>query len=253
LEFEFDGAGTSDEDRMLEGETQVADPSTTSDSSALPVTAYVPHRNRSSRRKAIVGATAGFVLVAAIALMAVNGGGKGETAPSQVVKGTTTIAQTAVPMTTGAPTASTTTTTEVIPTTTYEVLQCPYTRVIEAVDGKIVTPEGVTIEVIPGELVVEFGNFRGKTGWHLDYINVPPGRSHISISNQTNFRTRTNLVGEIIVGENRYPFTIPWEETIVNGFQVGVALPYNVLLEEPKSDSKISIALLSAEVQFNCP
>jgi hypothetical protein len=251
LEFEFDGPGTSNEDRMLEGQTQVADPSTSSDSSALPVTEDVPYRNRSSRRNAIVGATAGFVLVAAIALMAVNGEGKGETTPSQVVKGTTTIAQTAVPMTTGAPPTSSTTTVE-IPTTTYEVLECPYVRTIEADEGKILTPEGITFEVLP----VKHTSVKSGSDFKIVTEFVPfKNYGIIEIENPTNFRLRIGMEVEWVWSDGSA--TRQWEPDNgrgwLNGFEV---VTIHVPSGDLRSDAPFEnfhLIMKRATIKYGCP
>ena len=254
LEYEFDEPGTSDEDGIMAEENQVVEPLAVSDIPASSDVESEPQQNSSSRRKILIGTIVSLALVAVIGLVAL-GGGKSDTTSSQIIDNTTTVTQSTTPVTTKAPTTSTTTTTEVIPTTTYEVLQCPYTRVIEAVDGKIVSPEGFIIEVVPGELYFEFGESgpMRQIGWHLTGT-TNSNASFIRIVNQTNFRTRTTLNGEIVVGENRYPFTIPWEDMVINGFVRTFALPGRTLVdEEPLSTVDRYLTLSSAEIRFNCP
>ena len=255
LEYELNEPDISDEDEILVEENQVAEPPSTSYTSALPIVETETQQNVPSRRKVLIGTTAGLVLIAVIGFVALVGGGKSDSTSTQIVDSTTIVTQSTAAVTTQAPTTSTTTTTEAIPTTTYEVLECPYTRVIEAVDGKIVSPEGFTMEVVPGELYFEFGKYNAfaKTGWHLAYTTNSDA-SRIQIVNQTNFRTRTTLSGEIVIGENRYPFTIPWENLIINGFERTFTLPGSTVFdEEPSSTVNRYFTLLSAEIRFNCP
>ena len=254
LEYEFVEPETSDENEILAEENQVVETLPNFDSQASAVVESENQQNKSSRRKVLIGTTAGLILVVVIAVVAL-GGGKSDSTSSQVIDSTTTVTQSTAAVTTQAPTTSTTTTTEAIPTTTYEVLECPYTRVIEAVDGKIVSPEGFTMEVVPGELYFEFGKYNAfaNTGWHLAYTTKSDA-SRIQIVNQTNFRTRTTLSGEIVIGENRYPFTIPWEDLIINGFVRTFTLPGSTVFdEEPSSTVNRYFTLLSAEIRFNCP
>ena len=254
LEYEFVEPETSDEGGMLAVENHGVEPPATSDIPSANIAESEIQQNDSSRRKVLIGTTVGLILVVVIAGVAL-GGGNSDSTSSQIINSTTTVTQSTAAVTTQAPTTSTTTTTEVIPTTTYEVLECPYTRVIEAVDGKIVSPEGFTMEVVPGELYFEFGKYNGfaKTGWHLAYTTNSDA-SRIQIVNQTNFRTRTTLSGEIVIGENRYPFTIPWENLIINGFERTFTLPGSTVFdEEPSSTVNRYFTLLSAEIRFNCP
>ena len=167
LEYELVEPDISDEDEILVEENQVAEPPAISDTLALPIVEPETQQNNSSRRKVLIGTTTGLVLIAVIGLVTLVGGGKSDPTSTQIVDSTKPFTQITKPATTEAATTSTSTTTEIIPTTTYEVLQCPYTRTIEAVDGKIVSPEGITFDLRPATYTLRlqnFPNFREENG-----------------------------------------------------------------------------------------
>ena len=247
LEYEFVEPGTSDENEILAEENQVVEPLTTSDILALPISDTGPQQNKSSRRKVLVGTTVSLVLISVIALVALVGGGKSDSTSSQVIDSTTTVTQSTAAVTTQAPTTSTTTT-EVIPTTTYEVLECPYTRVIEAVDGKIVTPEGITIS--PSDEPLDFRPSRDGVGFHIPWS----GPAAFRMSNSTDLRIRANVAGFLVVDERKYGFNLSWgyNRLVANGFEeVDGIGPYDLIVDElPITRSYIE--LTQATIEYRC-
>jgi hypothetical protein len=253
LEYELVEPGFSDEGENLVEENQVAEPPSISDTSALPIVETEPQQNSSSRhsssrRKILIGTTVGLALVAVIGLVAL-GGGKSDTTSSQIVDNTSTVTQSTTPVTTQAPTTSTTTTTEAIPTTTYEVLQCPYTRVIEAIDGKIVTPEGITFNLRPATYFLRLrdgrGNFREENGY----------QAGIEVENTTNFRLRIGM--ELEWSWPNGSLKVLWGPDNgrgwINGFDTRtIGVPDEVAYsQEPITD--IQLKIVNATIKYLCP
>jgi len=244
LEYEFDEPGTSDQDGIMIEKNQAVEPLPISESLASAVVETEIQQSNSSRRKALIGTTIGLVLIAVIGLVTLVGG-KSDTASTQIVDNTTTVTQSTTPMTTKAPTASTTTTTEVIPTTTYEVLQCPYTRTIAAVDGKIVTPEGILIEVSPmtdRSVTKEFATSYGLRG-------------NIEVNNSTNFRIRIGMQMEWSwVGGSESVTWAPNEgRGWFSGFESGlVAIPLHGVSSQDEI-SEFNLKMISATIKYLCP
>ena len=106
LEYEFVEPETSDEDEILAEENQVVESSSTSNIWAESIAEAETQQNNSGRRKVLIGTTVGLVLVAAIGLVALVGGGKSDPASTQIVDNTTIVTQSTTPVTTKAPTAS---------------------------------------------------------------------------------------------------------------------------------------------------
>lgn len=244
LEYEFVESTTSDEDGILVEGNQVVEPLPISNSPASVVVESETQQNKSNRRKALVGTTVGLIFIVVIALVAF-GGGKSDTIFTQIVDSTIAVTQSTVAVTTQAPTTSTTTTTEVIPTTTYEVLECPYTRVIEAVDGEIVTPEGILIEVSPmtdRSVTTEFSLSYGLRG-------------NIEVNNSTNFRIRIGMQMEWSwVGGSESVTWAPDEgRGWFNGFESGlVAIPLHYVLNQNEI-SEFNLKMISATIKYLCP
>jgi hypothetical protein len=152
-------------------------------------------------------------------------------------------------VTTKAPTASTTTTTEAIPTTTFEVLECPYTRVIEAIDGKIVTPEGITFNLRPATYFLRLrdgrGNFREENGY----------QAGIEVENTTNFRLRIGM--ELEWSWPNGSLKVLWGPDNgrgwINGFDTRtIGVPDEVAYsQEPITD--IQLKIVNATIKYLCP
>jgi hypothetical protein len=248
LEYEFDEPNVSDEDEILAEENQFVESSSTSDISAANIAESEIQQNKSSQRKILIGTTVSLALVAVIGLVAL-GGGKSDTTSSQIVDNTSTVTQSTTPVTTQAPTTSTTTTTEAIPTTTYEVLQCPYTRVIEAIDGKIVTPEGITFNLRPATYFLRLrdgrGNFREENGY----------QAGIEVENTTNFRLRIGM--ELEWSWPNGSLKVLWGPDNgrgwINGFDTRtIGVPDEVAYsQEPITD--IQLKIVNATIKYLCP
>jgi hypothetical protein len=258
LEYELVEPGFSDEGENLVEENQVAEPPSISDTSALPIVETEPQQNSSSRhsssrRKILIGTTVGLALVAVIVLVAL-GGGKSDSTSSQIIENTSIVTQSTTPVTTKAPTASTTTTTEAIPTTTYEVLQCPYTRVIEAIDGKIVTPEGITFEILP----TTYKSIAIRDGYSVSVDEYVPYKfGHIEVTNSTNFRLRIGMEVQSswANGSSRGQWGPDEGRGFLNGFEtLVIRVPsgvYNVYSEFPIND--VHLKMISATIKYLCP
>lgn len=248
LEYEFVEPETSDENEILADGNQGFEPPATSDVSAGSITESEIQQNNSSRRKALIGTTVGLIVIAVIALVAL-GGGKSDPTSSQIVDSTTTVTQSTAAVTTQATTTSTTTTTEVIPTTTYEVLECPYTRVIEATDGKIVTPEGITFNLRPATYFLRLrdgrGNFREENGY----------QAGIEVENTTNFRLRIGM--ELEWSWPNGSLKVLWGPDNgrgwINGFDTRtIGVPDEVAYsQEPITD--IQLKIVNATIKYLCP
>ena len=247
MEYEVDEPGISGEDEILAEENQFVESSSTSDIPAENIAEAEIQQNKSSRRKVLIGTTAGLIVIVVIALVAL-GGGKSDSTSTQIVDNTTTVTQSTIAVITQAPTTSTTTTTEVIPTTTYEVLECPYTRVIEAVDGKIVTPEGITIS--PSDEPLDFRPSRDGVGFHIPWS----GPAAFRMSNSTDLRIRANVAGFLVVDERKYGFNLSWgyNRLVANGFEeVDGIGPYDLIVDElPITRSYIE--LTQATIEYRC-
>ena len=254
LEYEFVESTTSDEDGILEEGNQVVVPLPISDSTAPTVVESETQQNKSSRRKLLIGTTVGLILVVVIGLVTLVGGGKSDTTFTQIVDSTTAVTQITVAVTTQAPTTSTTTTTEVIPTTTDEVLECPYTRVIEAVDGEIVTPEGITFAILP----TTYKSVRSGDGY-LFYVDeyAPYKFGHIEVTNSTNFRLRIGMEVQSswANGSTRGQWGPDEGRGFLNGFETlvirvpsGVDYVYSDI---PVNDFQLK--MISATIKYLCP
>ena len=247
LEYQFVEPEISGEDEILAEENQFVESSSTSDIPAENIAKVETQQNKSSRRKVLVGTTAGLIVIVVIALVAL-GGRKSDSTSTQIVDNTTTVTQSTIAVITQAPTTSTTTTTEVIPTTTYEVLECPYTRVIEAVDGKIVTPEGITIS--PSDEPLDFRPSRDGVGFHIPWS----GPAAFRMSNSTDLRIRANVAGFLVVDERKYGFNLSWgyNRLVANGFEeVDGIGPYDLIVYElPITRSYIE--LTQATIEYRC-
>jgi hypothetical protein len=249
LEYEFVAPGPSDEDEILAEENQVVESSSTSNIWAESIAEAETQQNISGRRKVLIGTTAGLVVIVVIALVAL-GGGKSDSTSSQIIDGTTIVAQSTIAATTQAPATSTTTTTEVIPTTTYEVLQCPYTRVIEAVDGKIVTPEGITFDLRPATyfLVLRdgYGNFREeKNGYGAG----------VEVTNTTNFRLRIGM--ELEWSWPNGSLKVLWGPDNgrgwINGFDTRTIGVPDEVVDSKVPITDIQLKIINATIEYRCP
>jgi hypothetical protein len=250
LEYEFDEPGTSDEDGIMAEENQAFEPLAVSDFPASSDVESEPQQNSSSRRKALIGTTVGLIVIAVIVLVAL-GGGKSDTISTQIVDNTTTVTQSTTPVTTKAPTTSTTTTTEAIPTTTYEVLQCPYTRVIEAVDGKIVTPEGITLGLRPATYKIR----RYETPGLLTFREESGSQAGVEVTNPTDLRLRIGMELEWSWPDGS--LKVQWAPDNGRGFLNGFATKTirvedeNTFSQEPITD--IQLKIVNATIKYLCP
>jgi hypothetical protein len=251
LEYEFDEPGTSDVDGIVTEKNQAVELLPISESPASAVVESETQQSNSSRRKALIGTTVGLVLIAVIGLVTLVGGGKSDTASTQIVDNTTTVTQSTTPVTTRAPTASPTTTTEVIPTTTYEVLQCPYTRVIEAVDGKIVTPEGITL----GLRLATYKIRRYETPGLLTFREESGSQAGVEVTNPTDLRLRIGM--ELEWSWTNGSLKVQWAPDNGRGFLNGFATTTirvedeNTVSQEPITD--IQLKIVNATIKYLCP
>ena len=251
LEYVFVESATSYEGGIREEENRAVESPTTSDISASPIADIGSQQNKSGRRKIVVGAVVGFIVVSGIALI-VLGGGESNSTSSQVIGSTTTVTQSTVAVTTQAPTTSTTTTTEVIPTTTYEVLQCPYTRVIEAVDGKIVTPEGITFAILP----TTYKSVRSGDGYSVSVDKYVPYKfGDIEVTNSTNFRLRIGMEVRWYWADDSV--SVSWEPDNGRGFLNGFG---SRVIQVPRTGifsvnpvTNLRLEMVSATTKYLCP
>jgi hypothetical protein len=248
LEYEFVESGTPDFTWLLSEQNQFIECSLTSEIPAENIAEAETQQNKTSRRKVLIGTTFGLILIVVIGLVTLVGGGKSDSTSSQIIDGTTIVTQSTIAVTTQAPTTSTTTTTEVIPTTTYEVLECPYTRVIEGVDGKILSPEGITISASDSPLI--FTPSRDGSGFRIPWISS--GVFHMS--NSTDLRIRANVSGFLVVDERKYGFNLSWgyNRLVANGYEeVDGIGPYDLIVDElPTTLSYIE--LTQATIEYRC-
>ena len=107
LEYELVEPDISDEDEILVEENQVAEPPSIPDTSALPIVETETQQNNSSRRKVLIGTSAGLVLIAVIGLVTLVGGGKSDSTSTPILDNTTTVTQSTMAANTDAPTTST--------------------------------------------------------------------------------------------------------------------------------------------------
>ena len=249
LEYEFVEPGTPDEDEIPVEENQVVESSSTSDIPAEKIAEAETQQNNSSRRKILVGTTVGLILIVAIALVAL-GGGKRDSTSSQVIDSASTVTQSTIEVTTQAPTTSTTTTTEVIPTTTYEVLECPYTRVIETVEGKIVSPEGISMKLRPATYFLRFrddyANFREEDG----------RQAGVEVTNTTNFRLRIGMQLEWAWPNGS--LKVQWGpgrggDWWKDGFETSVGRVPDVVVDSKVPITDIQLRIINATIEYRCP
>ena len=250
LKYEFVEPATSDEGGIQEEENQVVETQTITDSPALSIAETDPQQNKLSRRKLLIGITASLIFIIVIALVAL-GGGKSDSTSSQINDSTTIVTQSTSTVTTQAATTSTTTTTEVIPTYTYEVLQCPYTRVIEAVDGKIVTPEGITLGLRPATYKIR----RYETPGLLTFREESGSQAGVQVTNPTDLRLRIGM--ELEWSWPSGSLKVQWAPDNgrgnLNGFATGTIRveDENTVSQEPITD--IQLKIVNATIKYLCP
>ncbi len=250
LEYEFVEPETSDENEILAEENQVVATLPNFDSQASAVVESETQQNKSSRRKVLIGTTAGLILVVVIAVVAL-GGGKSDSTSSQVIDSTTTVTQSTAAVTTQAPTTSTTTT-EVIPTTTYEVLECPYSRVIEAVDGKIVTPEGITLGLRPATYKMK--EVYGLPNWvYLREGNSDP--AGVEVKNPTDLRLRIGM--ELEWTWPNGSLNVQWGPDngrgFLNGFETKMIRVEDKSFYNDEPITDIQLKIVNATIKYLCP
>ena len=250
LEYKLVDSAILGQDELLVEENQVVESSSTSDIPAENIAEAQTQQNKLSRRKVLSGTTVGLILIVVIALVAL-GGGKSGTTSSQIVDNITTVSQITTPVTTKAPTASTTTATEAIPTTTYEVLQCPYTRVVEAVDGKIVTPEGITLGLRPATYKIR----RYETPGLLTFREESGSQAGVEVTNPTDLRLRIGM--ELEWSWPNGSLKVQWAPDNGRGFLNGFATTTirvedeNTVSQEPITD--IQLKIVNATIKYLCP
>jgi hypothetical protein len=165
LEYEFVEPETSDENGILAEENQVIEPLPISESPASALVESEPQQSNSSRRKVLIGTTVGLVLAAVIVLVTLVGGGKSDTAFSEIVDSTTTVTQSTVAANSQAPVTSsqsaviTTTVTQNASTGTANRPTTPSTTAVNIVNSEpVVTALRLTqsppvfYDTMPGEL-----------------------------------------------------------------------------------------------------
>ena len=247
LEYEFVEPATSDEVEILAKENRVVEPLPISDSAASAVVETETQQNKSGRRKVLIGTTAGLIAIVVIALVAL-GGGKSDSTSSQIIDSTTTVTQSTAAVITQAP--ATSTTTEVIPTTTYEVLECPYTRTIEAVDGKIVTPEGVTFDLRPANYFLRLrdgrGNFREEENGD---------QAGVEVTNTTNFRLWIGM--QLEWSWPNGSLKVQWGpgngRGWLNGFETRTIGVPDVVVDSKVAITDIQLRIIDATIEYKCP
>ena len=249
LEYEFVAPETSDEDEILAEKNQVVESSSTSNIWAESIAEAETQQNNSSRRNVLIGTTVGLTLVVVIAVVAL-GGGKSDSTSSQIIDSTTIVTQSTAAVTTQAPTTSTTTTTEVIPTTTYEVLECTYSRFIEADDGKIVTPEGITLAVRPANYFLRLrdgrGNFREEENGY---------QAGVEVTNTTNFRLWIGM--DLEWSWPNGSLKVQWGpgngRGWLNGFETRTIAVPDVVVDSKVAITDIQLTIINATIEYKCP
>jgi hypothetical protein len=249
LEDKFVESETSDFTWLLSEENQFVESPTTSDIPAENIAEAETQQNKSSRRKVLIGTTAGLILVVVIAVVAL-GGGKSDSTSSQIIDSTSIVTQSTAAVTTQAPTTSTTTTTEVIPTTTYEVLECPYSRFIEADDGKIVTPEGITLAVRPANYFLRLrdgrGNFREEENGY---------QAGVEVTNTTNFRLWIGM--QLEWSWPNGSLKVQWGpgngRGWLNGFETRTIGVPDVVVDSKVAITDIQLTIINATIEYKCP
>ena len=247
LEYEFVEPETSDENEILAEENQFIEPPTTSDIPSANIAESETQQNNSGRRKVLIGTTAGLILVVVIAVVAL-GGGNSDSTSSQIIDSTTIVTQSTAAVITQAP--ATSTTTEVIPTTTYEVLECPYTRTIEAVDGKIVTPEGVTFDLRPANYFLRLrdgrGNFREEENGY---------QAGVEVTNTTNFRLWIGM--QLEWSWPNGSLKVQWGpgngRGWLNGFETITITVPDVVVDSKVAITDIQLTIINATIEYKCP
>ena len=248
LEYEFVEPETSVEDEILAEENQLVEARPISDSQASAVVESKTQQNNSSRRKVLIGTTVGLILIVVIGLVTLVGGGKSGSTSSQIIDSTTTVTQSTAAVITQAP--ATSTTTEVIPTTTYEVLECPYSRFIEAVDGKIVTPEGITLAVRPANYFLRLrdgrGNFREEENGD---------QAGVEVTNTTNFRLWIGM--QLEWSWPNGSLKVQWGpgngRGWLNGFETRTIGVPDVVVDSKVAISDIQLRIIDATIEYKCP
>jgi hypothetical protein len=134
------------------------------------------------------------------------------------------------------------------------VLQCPYTRVIEAIDGKIVTPEGITFEILP----TTYKSIAIRDGYSVSVDEYVPYKfGHIEVTNSTNFRLRIGMEVQSswANGSSRGQWGPDEGRGFLNGFEtLVIRVPsgvYNVYSEFPIND--FHLKMISATIKYLCP
>lgn len=205
----------------------------------------------SGRKKMFVGAMAGFLLLGVVALVVITGGEGSVSTPTSNVEETfaqsTPVATTQVSM--SSVTTSTTTASTIAPTTTYEIPECPYTRVIEAVDGRIVTPEAITFDLRPATYIYRLrdghGAFREDNGY----------QAGIEVENSTNFRLRIGM--ELEWSWPNGSKKVQWEPDNgrgwINGFEARTIGVPDEVIDSREPITEIQLTVLKATIQYLCP
>lgn len=217
-------------------------------------------RQSSGRRKVFVGAMAGLVLLVVVSLAAFIVGGARDSTPSSNVE--VTVAQSTPVATTQVSLSSMTTLTTaastIAPTTTYEILDCPYERTVEAVDNIIVFQEGVTVSVTPGPVLHKWS--KERDGFEFIYARtdsrtgaIVEQGSTIVIDNETNFRLWISMDGAVVLDDATHFFTIPKWNGPTAGYVDSEWAPgrYLTLEDEPSETGRFEI--FSATLKFACP
>lgn len=217
-------------------------------------------RQSSGRKKAFAGAMAGFLLLVVVALVVITGGEASVSTPTSNVEVTVT-QSTPVATTQGSMSSvmtSTTTGNTIAPTTTYEILDCPYERTVEAVDNIIVFQEGVTVSVIPGPVLHRWSRERngyefvggfsdGKTGAVLEQGSV------IHIDNETNFRLWISIDGAVVLDDATHFFTIPKWLGPTAGYIDSDWAPGRYLTVDDEPSEMGRYEIFRATFKFACP
>ncbi len=266
LEYQLDDAETAEELNNPLAESQVDEPTTSKDVSDTVASGLDAPRGGPRRKILLVGGVVGLVVIATLTVLALGGDNEEvEVATRSGVEASAPSTQTAVTETDMAPTseAATSTTAEstTAPTTTYEVLQCPYTRVIDAVDGKIVTPEGVVIETLPvaykweATNVYAVGNPEPLSTLVVDeYVPFKNGHD-MEVTNPSGLRLRIGMEIRWSWASGLHSESKSWSPDNGNGWVNGVTgfvrAPRGLLTDNPAAD--VALEIVRSEVKFLCP
>ena len=254
LEFVIVDPKVSDEVEIPVADGEVSEPPPAEIVSISIVAESDGQRQSSGRRRVLVGTMAGLVLLVVIALVTLGGGEASDSMSSQSVELTvaqgTSVATTQMSM--SSVTTSTTEASTIAPTTTFEVLQCPYTRLVDAVDGKIETPEGVVVSKLP----VTYKWDRNGSSYALvvdEYVPLKNGLD-MEVSNLSGLPIRIGMEIRWSWANDSFSQSYSWSPDNGNGWVNGstgfMRATRGVRTENPADD--VDFEIVRAEIRFLC-